>query len=257
VRSSGRTAWWRALAGCAAAAVVAAPAGCSTQADVRSAAADAQHTRHQGHDQGHGQGHTARAGAEPKAAGSHAPAQGTVIQPGAPGEQAETLPPDATLPASRHNGADVEFVQMMIPHHAQALEMGELARTRAGDRGVQAMAQRIADAQGAEIVGMSAWLERHGVEAPTAEDLQHQAHHGGTMPGMLTPAQMDRLAAADGRRFDELFLRYMIQHHQGAVDMAGTVMDDGRDIVVGELAADIAAGQNAEINRMRTMLRRL
>lgn len=204
--------------------------------------------------------------AEPRAEAesSNPPADGTVIQPGHPGEEAETLPPDASVPATEHNDSDVEFVQMMIPHHAQAIEMGELARTRANDEQVQALAERIADAQGAEILEMAAWLERHGIEAPTAEDLEQDAHHGGShgghsamMPGMLSPAEMDELAAADGARFDELYLRGMIAHHQGAIDMAGRVMTEGSDIRIGEIAADVSVGQTAEIERMRTMLGRL
>lgn len=240
------------LACLATAALAALPvlSGCSAGADP--AAAGATHDTHGTH----GSGGSTPTGAEPTSGSSHAAVDGTVIQPGRPGEKAETLPPDATLPAGRHNAADVRFVQMMIPHHAQALEMGELARTRANDPQVKALAQRIADAQGAEILAMSAWLQRHGIKAPTAEDLQKQAHHGGTMPGMLSGAEMDRLAAADGRRFDALFLRFMIGHHRGAVDMAGQAMERGRDIVVGEMAADVAAGQAAEITRMQRMLRR-
>jgi uncharacterized protein (DUF305 family) len=149
----------------------------------------------------------------------------------------------------------VEFVQMVIPHHAQALEMGRLARTRARDPQVQALAQRIADAQRAEIHEMAAWLESHGFDAPTAGDLEHHGHHGPSMPGMLTDKQMRMLAASDGRRFDRLFLRYMITHHQGAVGMAGKAMDEGRDVRISEVAADIAAGQTAEIRRLRDLLR--
>ena len=182
-------------------------------------------------------------------------AEGTIIQPGRPGEPATTLPPDASLPAVQPNQADVEFVQMMIPHHAQALEMGGLARTRARDPQVQAVAQRIADAQRAEIHEMAAWLENHGFDAPTADDLEHHAHHGPVMPGMLTDTQMHRLAASQGRRFDRLFLRYMIAHHRGAISMAGKAMDEGRDVRIGEVAADIAAGQTAEIRRLSDLLR--
>ncbi|MDQ4006596.1 MAG: DUF305 domain-containing protein [Actinomycetota bacterium] len=181
-------------------------------------------------------------------------AEGTIIQPGRPGEPAKTLPPDARLPAVQPNRADVAFVQMMIPHHAQALEMGGLARTRARDPQVRAVAQRIADAQRAEIHEMAAWLENHGFDAPAADDLEHHAHHGPLMPGMLTDTQMHRLAASQGRRFDRLFLRSMVAHHQGAIGMAGQAMDEGRDVRISEVAADIAAGQTAEIRRLRDLL---
>jgi len=213
---------------------------------------------------------TSDAGRSQTAADSAATvADGTVIQPRSPGEQARTLAPGASVPAADANDVDVEFVRMMIPHHAQAVEMGRLAETRARDPQVRSMARRIADAQRAEIAGMSGWLHSRGLEAPAAED--GHGDHGGhdddgesgsddttaMMPGMLSPAEMDRLAAAEGRRFDELYLRGMIRHHQGAVDMAGTVMDEGSDTVIGELATDISAGQTAEIDRLRDLLRGL
>lgn len=209
--------------------------------------------------EGHGETHAANARSD--AGSSDPPADGTVIQPGKPGEEAETLPPDASVPATEHNDADVEFVQMMIPHHAQAVQMGELAHTRAQDQQVKALADRIADAQGAEILEMSAWLERHGIKAPTAEDLERGAHHRdddmAMMPGMLTEDEMAELAAAEGHRFDMLYLRGMIAHHQGAVEMAGQVMVNGSDIRIGEIAADVSAGQTAEIGRMRRILRQV
>jgi len=184
--------------------------------------------------------------------------EGTILQPGRPGEPAKTLPPGTTLPADRFNRADSQFVQSMVVHHAQALRMGRLARSRAEDPKVRAMAERITDSQGAEILNLSSWLERHRLYVPTSRDLeQHMQHmeHGMTMPGMLTPAQMDRLAAARGARFDALFLRSMIRHHEGALEMASQVMNGGRAIVVGELAADVSAGQQAEIGRMRALLK--
>jgi uncharacterized protein (DUF305 family) len=184
--------------------------------------------------------------------------EGTILQPGRPGEPMKTLPPGTTLPADRYNRADSQFVQSMVVHHAQALKMGRLARSRAEDPKVRAMAERITDSQGAEILNLSSWLERHRLYVPTSRDLeQHMQHmrHGMTMPGMLTPTQMDRLAAARGARFDGLFLRSMIRHHEGALEMASQVMNGGRAIVVGELAADVSAGQQAEIGRMRALLK--
>jgi uncharacterized protein (DUF305 family) len=210
------------------------------------------------HDSGgpHSHGHAAPDAQDTAAPNRRAPAGSIVIQPGRPGEEATTLSPDATLPADEHNAADAAFLQQMIPHHAQALEMGDLARTRAQDREVRSLALRIHDAQGPEIVGMSGWLERQGLEAPTAEDLERHGRHM-SMPGMLSEAQMQRLRAARGAEFDELFLRYMTQHHRGAVQMSHHVMQQGRNVVVGELAADIAATQTAEIDRMQQLLRSL
>lgn len=190
--------------------------------------------------------------------------QGTVLQPGSPGEGNQTLSPGATpVPESEHNDVDVQFMQMMIPHHAQAVEMGDLADTRARDEQVTSLAQRIADAQQAEIRGMSGWLEARNLDVPKedagghAMDHHHDKPGEAMMDGMLSPAEMDELAAADGARFDELYLQGMIRHHRGAIDMAAKVMDSGSDVVVGELAADISAGQAAEIDRMRQILRRL
>jgi uncharacterized protein (DUF305 family) len=184
--------------------------------------------------------------------------EGTILQPGRPGEPAKTLPPGTTLPADRYNRADVTFVQSMVVHHAQALEMGRLARSRAEAPKVQAIAERITDSQGAEILRMSSWLKRHRLHVPTRQDLElHMQHirHGMTMmPGMIGPAQMDRMEAARGARFDALFLHSMIRHHEGAVEMASEVGRHGRAIVVGELADEVASGQRAEIGRMRTLL---
>jgi len=197
-------------------------------------------------------------GASGGGSGGGSGGEGTILQPGRPGEPAKTLPPGTTLPADRFNRADSQFVQSMVVHHAQALKMGRLARTRAEDPKVRAIAERITDSQGAEILNLSSWLERHRLYVPTSRDLeQHMQHmqHGMTMPGMLTPAQMDRLAAARGARFDALFLRSMIRHHEGALEMASQVMNGGRAIVVGELAADVSAGQQAEIGRMRALLK--
>ena len=171
----------------------------------------------------------------------------TIIQPGEPGEEASTGAP--TEPVDQPpSPADVEFMQMMVPHHAQAVDMAKLARKHAVDPGVRRMADRIRAAQGPEILMMSAWLERHGVEAP------EEGHDHGSMPGMLTPAELDELAAARGARFDRLFLESMIRHHRGAVQMAEDVAGEGVDVIVSEVAADVHVTQSAEIGRMRELL---
>jgi uncharacterized protein (DUF305 family) len=226
--------------------------------DGADASAGASGSGASGHGAGHSHGHGPAAAGTPTTEGSassrSAPAGATVVQPGRPGEKARTLPPDATLPVDQHNAADVTFLRRMIPHHAQALAMGDLARTRAGTPRVRALAARIHDAQGPEIVGMSAWLQRQGLQAPSAEDVEEHATHM-SMPGMLTRAQMRRLREARGREFDVQFLRAMTRHHRGAVQMAQQVMRQGRNVVVGEMAADIAATQTAEIDRMQQLLR--
>jgi len=187
-------------------------------------------------------------------------AQSKIIQPGRPGEDNQTLDPDTVLEEPGTNQADQTFMQMMIPHHAQALEMSELAQTRARDEQVVAIARRIKGAQGPEIVAMSSWLQSRDLEVPKSMDdlgdMSGHGHHGdhgesgASMAGMLTDRQMTRLARARGREFDRLFLAGMIQHHEGAVTMARDEMEEGSDTLALELAADVAAGQQAEIRRM-------
>lgn len=201
--------------------------------------------------------------AEPDAGASpSARSEVTVLQPGRPGEAAETVAPEDVVTSDQAwNHSDVAFVQMMIPHHAQALEMSRLAERRAADDGVKAMARRIRGAQGPEIVAMAAWLDARGMEVPKADedaaDYDHGVHGHTEMAGMLTPEQMAELKASRGTRFDRLFLRGMIAHHQGAVEMADATGRDGADVQVLEMAADVSAGQAAEIDRMEQLLRRL
>lgn len=182
----------------------------------------------------------------------------TVLQPGAPGEPAEVggdVPPPEPTP---WNHSDIAFVQMMVPHHAQALEMARLADTRARDPRVRSLAERIAAAQGPEILLMAAWLEEQGVDVPSASDdpldYDHGAHGHDGMEGMLTPEQMAQLRASRGTAFDRLFLRGMVGHHRGALTMAETVAASGSALQVSELASDVAVGQSAEIVRMQELL---
>ncbi|MEK8226548.1 DUF305 domain-containing protein [Oerskovia sp. M15] len=188
-----------------------------------------------------------------------------MIRPGQPGEGNTTLQPDEYGDVGEWNEADVSFVTMMIDHHLQALDMADLATTRAADDGVTALSERIAAAQGPEIHALVAWLEARRLPVPAAaealdgtgprtQDLDHEDHDPEDMPGMLTDEQMVVLEGADGPDFDRLFLEGMILHHQGAVDMASTTLVDGLDLYAGELAADVVAGQAAEIGRMEEML---
>ena len=175
-----------------------------------------------------------------------------VLVPGAPGEEPAVVAPgeQGTLPnPDVYSDADVEFVTAMVPHHAQALEMAELAPDRAADARVRAMADRIAAGQGPEIAVMQAWLEKHGLpEAPT--DAGHDGHD---MRGMVTGEQMTQLLAADGGQFDRLFLRRMIEHHQGALEMANR-LGQGTHPVVMDMAKDVAATQSVEVTRMQEVL---
>ncbi|MFD1824657.1 MULTISPECIES: DUF305 domain-containing protein [Mumia] len=189
------------------------------------------------------------------------PAQSTVIQPGLPGESNRTLAPSDYPDSTSYNKADVEFVTGMIAHHLQAIEMTELAKTRAEDASVRSLADRISASQGPEIHAMAAWLEVRELPVPEGAS-GHGGHggHGGTTAmrdpshGMLTEEEMEELADADGAAFDRLFLRGMIQHHEGAVAMSDSAQTEGADLMASEMAADIASGQGAEIARMQALL---
>ena len=145
---------------------------------------------------------------------------------------------------------DVRFMQDMIPHHAQALDMAALVDGRGASRAVTLVAERIRVSQTDEIARMSRWLTAHGKAVP---DL----HGGHLMAGMLTPSQMATLAAASGDDFDRLFLTGMIQHHRGALTMVGQILDapgGAQASDVYQLVSDIEADQTTEIARMQTLL---
>jgi uncharacterized protein (DUF305 family) len=182
------------------------------------------------------------------AAGSPVP----VVVPGRPGETAAVVPSDQLQApdGSQYNASDVWFVRMMIPHHAQALEMAALAPQRAGSPQVRAFAERVSTAQGPEIAVLRAWLD--------ARDLPETdpAHPHDQMPGMQPPEAIEALAAATGDAFDALFVELMSDHHQGAVDMATGVLGTGADERILELAGNIAVEQSVEIDRMRELLAR-
>ena len=184
-----------------------------------------------------------------------------VIQPGAPGEPNRSGDPDIAASSNEWTHTDLAFMQMMIPHHYQALEMSDLARKHARTKAVRILAERIRGAQAPEIQAMSSWLDERNLEVPRAgEDpkkYDHSKHGHNAMMGMMTPAQMKQLAAARGERFDRLFLRGMIRHHAGAIDMAEDAAQDTGDVIVGVMSADVASTQAAEIDRMRDLLARL
>jgi uncharacterized protein (DUF305 family) len=185
--------------------------------------------------------------AEPEAAPSR-----TVLVPGRPGEPNKTQvagPRKATPPTA----AEVGFVQMMIPHHAQALEMSALAPARASDQRVRSLASRIDAAQKVEIEAMRSWLKQNAEAVLKAHGRNHGAQHTG-MPGMATSGQLEQLRGARGGAFDELYLRLMITHHQGALTMVKDVLDKGTDVTVQQMARDVQSTQLAEINRMRDLL---
>jgi uncharacterized protein (DUF305 family) len=143
--------------------------------------------------------------------------------------------------------ADIMFLQMMIPHHQQAIEMSSLASTNDASPDVQRLAEAIAAAQGPEIEQMKSWLDQ--AHAPDM-----LADHHMTMSGMLSSSQMSELAAARGAQFDRLYLEGMIGHHQGALQMAQDEIESGENPDVVAFAKKVVTDQTAEIARMTSML---
>ncbi|MFE2724453.1 DUF305 domain-containing protein [Kitasatospora sp. NPDC059327] len=150
-------------------------------------------------------------------------------------------------PGAAANGADVMFAQMMIPHHRQAVEMAQLAPTRAADPRVRELATKIAATQDPEITTMTKWLTDRSKPTAAAMD------HGGTS-GMTTTAAVDKLKAASGAEFDKLFLTLMIEHHNGAVQMAADEAAKGGDAELRRLAETIRQEQTAEIATLQKLL---
>ncbi len=188
-----------------------------------------------------------------------------VVQPGAPGQPTRTLPPStrATLPP--RSPKDVEFMQGMIMHHAQAVEMTALIESHTKNKNVRLLGARISQSQSDEIKFMKRWLEIRGEPVsspmPGMPSMDMPGHdmssHHNHMPGMLTPKQMDALRKAKGAEFDRLFLTGMIQHHNGALIMVKDLFDTsgaGQDAELFNFASDVDSGQKAEIKIMQTML---
>jgi len=189
------------------------------------------------------------------------PGTPVVVQPGAPGQPTRILPPStrATLPP--HSPADVQFMQGMIMHHAQAVEMTALIESSTQNKELRLLGARISHSQSEEIRFMQRWLAARGEptellmpEMPGMDMTEHPM----LMPGMLTPRQMEALRKAKGAEFDQLFLTGMIQHHNGALIMVEVLFDTagaGQDAELFSFATDVDSGQRAEIRIMQTMLR--
>ena len=196
------------------------------------------------------------------AAASGAGAQ-TVVQPGAPGQPSKTLPADThgTLPP--RSNADVEFMQGMIMHHAQAVEMTALIPSHTENKDVRSLGARISSSQADEMKFMEHWLRLRGepisMAMPGMPDMDMSGKPLAPMAGMLTPRQMDALRAAKGSAFDTLFLTGMIQHHNGALAMVSTLFNTagaGQDADLFNFATDADNTQRAEINIMQGMLKK-
>lgn len=156
--------------------------------------------------------------------------------------------PSATV-RGQFNDADAMFATMMIPHHEQAIEMSDMILAKSGvDGRVLDLAQQIKDAQGPEIELMESWLEEWGM--PSSGDMEGMDHGG----GMMSDDDMAALESADGSAAARLFLEQMIEHHEGAIEMAEDELDDGANPDVLALAERIIASQAEEITMMRELL---
>jgi len=183
-----------------------------------------------------------------------------VVQPGAPGQPTRTLPATtrATLPP--HSPADTQFMQNMIMHHAQAVEMTALIDSHTENKDLRTLGARISRSQADEIKFMERWLTAR--DESTSPPMHHMpgmdmSSHQMLMPGMLTEKQMAALRKAKGQEFDKLFLRGMIQHHNGALIMVKELFVNagaGQDAELFNFVTDVDSGQRAEIRIMQTML---
>ncbi len=196
-----------------------------------------------------------------------------IVRPGAPGEATKVLPSDTRAALPPVSPKDVEFMQGMIMHHAQAVEMTALINDRTDNAKLRLLGSRISQSQSSEMNFMWRWLTARG--RPTEMEMSgmngmgdmsdHSGHHMDhkkmdhhmMMPGMLTPEQMKALEAAKGDEFDRLFLEGMIQHHTGALIMVKDLFDSagtGQDAELFNFATDVDSGQRAEIRIMQSML---
>lgn len=182
--------------------------------------------------------------------------------PRSTGSLAGGAPRPVSIAAIPHVPADVHFMSGMIHHHAQAVMMAQWAPTHGASAELLRLAERIVVAQNDEIALMQSWLRDKGEPVPDAnpgpmrmrmDGMEHEM----LMPGMLTDAQVKQLDAARGAAFDILFLRFMIQHHEGAITMVNELFGSpgaGQDEVVFRFASDVYADQTTEIDRMEQML---
>jgi uncharacterized protein (DUF305 family) len=191
-----------------------------------------------------------------------------VVQPGAPGKPTRVLSPTMKGALPPTSPADAQFMQGMIMHHAQAVEMTALIESHTANKDVRSLGARISSSQSDEIKFMKRWLASRGQPISQAtHDMRHmdKSHENMShesmppMPGMLTSEQMEALRKAKGAEFDHLFLTGMIQHHGGALTMVKDLFDTagaGQDAELFNFATDVDSGQRAEIRIMQNMLER-
>jgi len=193
-------------------------------------------------------GVTATGAAEPKP---------PIVQPGAPGQASKVITADqaSDLSQVQYTGDDIKFMQGMIGHHAQAIQMVALVPSRTASEDLKKLALRIDLSQQDEIKMMEAWLRARGQQVPGPA--VHRMGGAPMMPGMLTPEEMEHLAAATGAEFDRLFLQGMIKHHGGALTMVSDLLaapGAAQESEVFAFVSDVEADQRMEIDRMGAML---
>lgn len=160
--------------------------------------------------------------------------------------------PIVVPPGSAYTAADVEFMQGMIAHHAQAIVMSKMAESHKANARLLKLANKIDQSQMPEIMQMQGWLRYYKQEAPDTSSWRTMM-----MDGMLDEKQMKELDAAQGVEFDRAFLNYMIMHHEGALKMVADLFAAplaGQEVDVGIFANDVVTAQTAEIGIMRAML---
>jgi uncharacterized protein (DUF305 family) len=184
-----------------------------------------------------------------------------MVQPGAPGEASKTLPASTKPNLPQRSPTDIEFMQGMIMHHQQAVEMTALIVSHTENKDIRSLGAKISSSQSDEIRFMKRWLIARGqpvsMAMPGMPDMDMSGKPMAPMPGMLTPEQMAALRQAKGAEFDHLFLTGMIQHHNGALIMVKDLFDTagaGQDAEIFNFATDADNTQRAEIGIMQTML---
>jgi uncharacterized protein (DUF305 family) len=184
-----------------------------------------------------------------------------IVQPGAPGQPSKVLTGQEAVQVAdtRFSPDDVRYMQDMIHHHQQAVEMAGLVKDRTSRQELLDVAGRITASQADEIKFMQTWLGERGRTAPDPQAM-HGAHHHGSMAGMATPGQMAALAAAKGPAFERLFLERMIAHHEGALTMTKRLLNQpgsAYDPVLADFTTEVTTDQQAEIDRMSALLAQL
>lgn len=181
---------------------------------------------------------------------------GTGPAPAEPPSAAVPAPAPAIEVSAEHNPADISFVQGMIPHHSQAIDMAELADQQAGSPQVKELAAKIEQAQDPEIEQMRNMLKAWGApESGGTGGMSGMGHGSGSTAGMMSDQQMGQLEQAKGPDFDRLFLRMMIEHHKGAIAMSQTEGSQGQNPQAKALAEKIIKDQRAEISTMENLLK--